>query len=157
MKIITKSISITAALLFLASCTPNAPETPTDLTQTSFIPQPASVNTTGDAFTVSASTVVYYQAGAEGLQHTADYLAGHLGGISGLNIIAESAEKEPSRGIYLEITGDDPELGNEGYELNIGKKLLTMRCWLLPQVWSAIFRNMLIAASCSMWRDIFSV
>lgn len=127
MKTITTSISIAAALLFLAACTSNTPQTPTDLTQTSFIPRPASVNATGDAFTVSSSTVVYYQAGAEELQETAAYLAEQLVGISGMDINSESAEKEPSRGIYLEIAGNDTELGKEGYELNIDKKLLTIK------------------------------
>ncbi len=112
------------ALLFLAACTP---KTPTDLTQTSFIPQPASVTATGDAYKVSASTVIYFQAGVEGLEHTAVYLAGQLIEISGLTISVQAAEKVPSRGIYLEITGNDVELGNEGYELNIGKKLVTIK------------------------------
>ncbi|MBN1387020.1 MAG: beta-N-acetylhexosaminidase [Bacteroidales bacterium] len=127
MKIIAKSVYIAAVLLFLGACTPKTSQSPTDLTQTSFIPQPASVTATGDAYTVSSSTVVYYRAGTEGLQQTAAYLAEHLGEISGLAIITESAEKEPSRGIYLEISGDDPGLGNEGYELNIDKKLVTIK------------------------------
>ena len=126
MKNITKLLGV-IALLFLAACTSKTPQTPTGLTQTSFIPQPASVTATDDAFTVSASTVVYFQSGAEGLQHTAAYLAGQLGGISGLTINARPAEKAPARGIYLEVSGNDTELGNEGYELNIGKKLVTIK------------------------------
>jgi len=124
MKNKSKCITCMAALLFLAACTPKAP---TDLTQTGFIPQPASVTATGDAFKVFATTAVYYQSGAEGLQHTAAYLAGQLIGISGLTISTEAADKAPSRGIYLEVSDDDAELGSEGYELNIGKRLVTIK------------------------------
>jgi hexosaminidase len=119
-----KWISLLAALLLLSACTP---KTPTDLTQTCFIPQPVSVTATGDAFKVSASTVIYYQAAAGGMLHTAEYLAEQLGEISGFTLITESAENEPSRGIYLEISGNYIELGNEGYELSIGKKLVTIK------------------------------
>lgn len=143
-----------AAMLMLLSCTPKVP---TDLTQVSFIPQPAHVTATGDAFEVSASTVIYYQSGQERSQFAATYLAEKLGGVSGLPVTARSTEKIPRRGIYLEVsdkdagpgmeddpgeesgpgtdtglgtdTGTDTDAGQgtEGYELNIGKKLVRIK------------------------------
>ncbi|MBS0009815.1 MAG: beta-N-acetylhexosaminidase, partial [Bacteroidales bacterium] len=113
-----------AALLILSACTP---ETPTNLMQTSFIPQPVNVIYTGDAFTVSSSTVVCYQTGSEGLQNTALLLAGQLGSISGLTIGVEPSETAPSVGIYLEVAGDEAAPGNEGYELYIDRKLVTIK------------------------------
>jgi len=117
-------ISGIVAMLFLAACTHR---TPTDLTQNSFIPQPASVIATGDAFKLTSTTVVYFQPGVEGLEHTAVYLAGKLIEISGLTISTEAADKAPSKGIYLEVSDEDAGLGNEGYDLNIGKRLITIR------------------------------
>ncbi len=127
MNSITKLITVVITLLFLVACTPRTPQTTTDLTQNSFIPQPVSITATGDAFTVSSSTVIYYQAAEGGLLFTAEYLAEKLGEISGLTIITESIEKEPSRGIYLEVSGDYTELGKEGYAMNIDKKLVTIK------------------------------
>lgn len=116
-------IAVTATLM-LVSC---SPKTPTDLTQLSFIPLPASVTADGDAFEVSASTVIYYHTGVERLQSTAAYLAEQLGGVSGLSVTTRPAEKMPRKGIYLEIDGEDAGLGSEGYELNIGKKLMSIK------------------------------
>ncbi|MGM0666527.1 MAG: family 20 glycosylhydrolase, partial [Bacteroidota bacterium] len=124
MQTIRKSLFLALAVLFLAACTP---EKPTDLTQTSFIPQPLNVTYTGDAFTLSSSTVVYYQSGVEGLEHIAVYLAGQLKDISGLDISLEAAESTPSRGIYLEVGGDDAGPVDEGYELNIDRKLVSIK------------------------------
>ncbi|MDT8401307.1 MAG: beta-N-acetylhexosaminidase [Bacteroidales bacterium] len=124
MDYITKSLSVVLALLILASCTP---EQTTDLTQAGFIPQPVNVSYTGDAFTLSSSTVVYYQPGVEGLEHIAVYLAGQLIEISGLTISIEAADRAPSKGIYLEVGGDNAEPVNEGYELVIDRKLITIK------------------------------
>lgn len=123
MQTIRKSLFLALAVLFMAACTP---EKPTDLTQTSFIPQPLNVTYTGDAFTLSSPTVVYYQPGVEGLEHIAVYLAGQLKDISGLDISLEAAESAPSRGIYLEVGGYDAGPVDEAYELNIERKLITI-------------------------------
>ncbi len=123
----TKLITVLSTMLLLAACTSRTPQIPTDLTQTCFIPQPVNVTATGGSFTVSASTVISYQAAEGGLLFTAEYLAKKLSKISGLTFITESAEKEPSRGIYLEVSSNYAELGKEGYELNIGKKLVTIK------------------------------
>ncbi|MEE4214863.1 MAG: beta-N-acetylhexosaminidase [Bacteroidales bacterium] len=123
MQTIRKSFFLALAVLFLAACTP---ENTTDLTQTSFIPQPLNVTYTGDAFTLSSSTVISYQTGVEDLEQIAVYLAARLKDISGLDISLESAESTPSRGIYLEVGGDDAGPVDEAYEMNIEKKLITI-------------------------------
>lgn len=120
----TKWITAIAVMLMLVACTP---KTATDLTQVSFIPRPSSVTRTGDAFKVSSSTVVFYPSGEESLQNAATYLAEQLGNISGLTIIARTAEKVPRRGIHLELCDNDDGLGTEGYELNTGKRLVSIK------------------------------
>jgi len=119
----TRWITAVTVMLMLVSCTS---KTSTDLNQVSFIPRPVSVSATGDPFEVSSSTVVYYKPGTEGQQHIAEYLAEQLGSISGLAVTARAAETAPARGIYLELSNNDPSLGREGYELNIDSKLLTI-------------------------------
>jgi len=68
---------------------------------------------------------IYYQEGAGDLEKTALYLAGQLDDISGFSTNIRPAGSEPGKGIYMQVI-DDAELGDEGYELNIGKKLVTI-------------------------------
>ncbi len=96
---------------------------PTDLTKTSFIPKPVSVSATGNSFGIDASTVIYYQQNVEGLEQVAQYFAGELSKINGIVPKVEAVSKLPRKGIYLSVHEKDEELGTEGYDLNIGKKI----------------------------------
>lgn len=111
------------AVLLQVSCTKKEP---TDLTKTSFIPKPVSVIATGDIFNLKPTTVVYYQEGVENLQRTAQYLAVELNRIGGINPVVKPASQTPVTGIYLSIGETDNELADEGYILNIGKKVVTI-------------------------------
>ena len=115
-------LSIILSALILSSCKNKAP---VDLPEASFIPQPVSLTATGDVFTLSSSMDIYYQEGAAELEKTALYLAGKLDDISGFSTGIRPAVSEPGKGIYLQII-DDEELGDEGYELNIDRKLITI-------------------------------
>ena len=110
-------------VLFQVSCTKKIP---TDLTKTSFIPKPVSVVATGESFQLTSSTVVYYQEGVEGLQETAQYLAVELNRIGGITPTVNSTEEAPASGIYLSVGDHGQELGEEGYVLNIGKKVINI-------------------------------
>jgi len=123
MKTKGKCFSLALVMLFMAACTP---EKPTDLTQTSFIPQPLNITYSGDAFTLSSSTVIYYQTGVEGLEDIAVYLAGQLIEISGLTVSIEAVERAPSKGIYLEVGGDEAGPVDEAYKMNIDRKLISI-------------------------------
>ncbi len=106
----------------LLSC---APEEPTDLTQNNVIPKPVSVTATGKAFRLSEQTKIYVQAGSN-LETTAQYLQGKLTPATGFQLTVEAVSEAPSEGIFLTTTNDS-ELGNEGYALQIDKKLLTLQ------------------------------
>ncbi len=116
-------ILMTALILMLSAC---SEKVPTDLAQTAFIPQPASVTATGEAFEINNSNIVYVQEGVEGLQTVADYLAGELNRITGYTLTTQTVNSVPSKGIYLSVSPNS-DLKAEGYELNIGKKLVTVQ------------------------------
>lgn len=112
------NLMIGSFLLF--SCKTNPP---TDLSKTAFIPKPVSVTATGDAFKLISSTVIYAE---ETTRPAAEYLTEKLNGVSGYSLKVENAEKAPAKGIYLALSPGLDLPGNEGYELNIGKKLITI-------------------------------
>lgn len=118
------SILFGIGLTMLFSC---SPKEPTDLSKTSFIPQPVSVEPTGDAFTLSSSTTVWFQEDVDGLEQTAQYLVSELNRVSGLNLSVQAAGETPGAGIFLSVTNEEDDLGDEGYFLNIGKKLVGIK------------------------------
>ena len=112
--------AVITGIIFQVSCTQ---EPTTDLTKTSFIPKPVSVSASGESFTIDESTDVYFQEDIEGLEQVAEYLAAEINKINGLELVVQSADALPRAGIYLSVPFEDKELGTEGYDLNIGKKL----------------------------------
>jgi len=120
---IISTLIIALIVLFQVSCTIKAP---TDLTKTSFIPRPVSVIATGKAFELNPSTIVYFQEGVEGLQKTAQFLANEIMQISGFIPEVKPVAEIPGSGIYLSAAANVSDLGNEGYEMKIDKKQLTI-------------------------------
>ncbi len=114
------TLSTISLLLILFSCTP---KTPTDLTKTAFIPKPISVVATGDAFTLEKSTVIYIESETE---PAGKYLSGRLNNVTGFNLDVEKVDKTPTNGIYLSLSVELENIGDEGYNLNIGKKLISI-------------------------------
>ena len=119
--ILTSIIAIT--VFFQISCTTKVPS---DLTKTAFIPKPVSVVATGETFELTRSTVVYFQEGIEGLQQTADYLALELNRIGGIELMVKSTNEVPASGIYLSVGEESNDLAEEGYILNINKKIINI-------------------------------
>jgi hexosaminidase len=113
-------IVLTISILAIFSCTP---KDPTDLTKTSFIPQPVSVVATGDAFNLTASTTIYYEENVDGLEQVARFLADELKQATHIDFTVESAGETPRSGIFISLSTEDENLGEEGYFLSIGKKL----------------------------------
>ncbi|NOR76620.1 MAG: family 20 glycosylhydrolase, partial [Draconibacterium sp.] len=121
MKIKLSLIVVAFTLLMVQiSCTT---KTPTDLTKTSFIPLPGSVIATGNSFVIKSSTVIYIE---DGLQETGQYLSAELNKISGLTIEVKTIDKVAGNGILLSLSDKDPELGEEGYQLTIDKKQISI-------------------------------
>ncbi|KOH45410.1 beta-N-acetylhexosaminidase [Sunxiuqinia dokdonensis] len=108
-----------AAALF--SC---APKEPTDLTQNTVIPKPVLVTATGNSFQLNDETGIFVNR--DELSSTAAYLSEKLNPATGFELAVQTADEAPTSGIFLTL-GHDPELGDEGYELLIDKKLLTVR------------------------------
>lgn len=117
-KIVLFAMSLLVTSAFMLSCTS---EVPTDLTKTSFIPKPVSVTATGKSFTVDEALVI---SAPQELQISAEYLSTKIGGLAGFTPTVQTDGSD--RGILLQLSADDPELGNEGYTLKIDKKLTTI-------------------------------
>jgi hexosaminidase len=120
------------AMLFMTACQTSVK---TDLTQTPFIPKPMSVTATGKAFKLENNTVIYVH---EGLEKSGRYLAESLGKIAGATYETRTSSEIPASGIYLSLSNEKPEQGNEGYELVIGKKLIEIKASQPAGVFNAI-------------------
>ncbi len=175
------TLSAIAMFLLQLSCTT---QPPTDLTKTAFIPKPVSVTATGKSFDFSDLTTIYFQEGKDELKATGQYLAEYLNRIADIEPEVRPTSELPRKGIYLSVTDNDSELGNEGYDITISKRLIAIKangnagCFyavqtllqtlpveskpgqpllrLLPEQ-SAIFRNTITVVPCSMLPAIFLV
>lgn len=108
------------ALLIQISC---KTQPPTDLTKTPFIPKPVSVAATGDAFTIESTTVIYV---IDQTEDAGKYLSERLNDITGYSLNLEKSDETPSKGIYIKLFDESDDLGDEGYDLDIQKKLITI-------------------------------
>lgn len=98
---------------------------PTDLTKENLIPKPVSVTATANVFEVTRETGVYVEGESPELQFVGQYFADHLNPATGYGIKVFPAKGEPESGnIYLSLSGNDAELGDEGYEITITDDLL---------------------------------
>ena len=119
-------LTAVGAVLF-AGCTGSA-SVPTDLSKNSIIPKPVSVTATGESFTLTSKSDIFIMPGAPSeLSFIGNYLADKLNPSTGLGLNVITDGKKPGRGdILLSLTEGDDELGDEGYELIITNKLLTI-------------------------------
>ena len=124
-KKLTYSIScclIIAAFFLQISCK-TYPKT--DLTKESIIPKPVLVTENNETFSLCKNTSIYIQGSFEKLDEIAGYLAGLLRPATGFNFKIKAAKGNQPRGsILLSLSGVDASLGDEGYTLEITKKLV---------------------------------
>lgn len=100
---------------------------PTDLSKESIIPQPVSVVPDGGAFDLTDQTDIYVQGESTELTNIGQYLAAKLNPSTGLGMEVKTTTGTPGQGnIYLAITDNDAELGDEGYQLKITGKLVIL-------------------------------
>lgn len=91
------------------------------------IPLPVLVNETGKTFNLTPAADVYVQPGTGELLALGQYLADKLNPATGFDIQALPTSGRPLSGnIILTTTGDNIDLGNEGYELTITPDQVTL-------------------------------
>ncbi len=112
-----------AAILSQVACT----SIPTDLTTVSIIPKPVSTVATGESFRLTDRTNIYVQGESAELVQIGQYLADRLNLSTGLGLEVKTISKAPPSGnISLALSGPDAELGDEGYELVITRKSVSV-------------------------------
>lgn len=115
---------IVVTMIIPLSCTTS---TPSDLTRESIIPRPVSITSEGEYFKLKANTFVYVDEGSDELFNIALYLSDELESFSGIALQVKTISGTPRSGnIVLTLSDPDNTLGDEGYKLDITKKLLTV-------------------------------
>ncbi|MDM8001353.1 MAG: beta-N-acetylhexosaminidase [Bacteroidota bacterium] len=119
------TVLATGLLAGIAACT--TPE-PSDLTKNSIIPKPVSVEATGELFSLTPKSDIYVMAGSpEEITGIGSYLAEKLNTSTGFGIEVSTDAGKPGKGdIVLAIGEGDAELGDEGYQMDITDKVLTI-------------------------------
>ncbi|BBE17333.1 beta-hexosaminidase [Aquipluma nitroreducens] len=91
------------------------------------IPKPVSVVATGGKFDLTDQTDIYIQDESAELKQIGQYLADKLNPSTGLGLEVKPTTDAPAPGnIYLSLSGSDSELGDEGYQLTITDKLISL-------------------------------
>ena len=84
------------------------------------IPQPVSLTATGSAFRLTPQTVIYTSDDSEELLAIGEQLTDYLRPATGFELPVEAGTEPPESGhIYLTLTEEEDDLGEEGYELTI--------------------------------------
>lgn len=123
----TKFRNLALAGLVLASALSQTGCKQTDLSKENIIPKPVSVVATGSAFDLTDQTDIYVQGESAELKQIGQFLADKLNPSTGLGIEVKTSTEIPGPGnIFLSLSGDDSELGDEGYELTITDKLVSL-------------------------------
>jgi hexosaminidase len=92
------------------------------------IPRPVSVQPDGGSFTLTGQSGIYADPGTEATLAVGKYLAEKLNASTGYNLQVQAAAGIPANGnILLSLSGADPTLGEEGYELTITPNLVTVK------------------------------
>ena len=113
--------SIFVVLMMQISC---KTDSPTDLTKENIIPKPVSVTANGETFRLSRNAGIYVQGTSGQLDEIAGYLAGMLRPATGFSLEVKAAEGTPPKGSILLTLSGAGAPGNEGYVLEITKKLV---------------------------------
>ncbi|HAH22310.1 MAG TPA: beta-N-acetylhexosaminidase [Prolixibacteraceae bacterium] len=100
---------------------------PTNLSKENIIPKPVSTTPTGDSFGMTDQTNIYIQGESAELQQIGQFLADKLNPSTGLGLDVKVITDTPTPGnILLALSENDPELGEEGYELTITNEMIKL-------------------------------
>jgi hexosaminidase len=100
-----------------------------DLSKADLIPKPVQVTATGGYFSLTSGTDIYINGDSKELKQIGQFLADKLKPSTGFGIDVIPTVNIPGTGnIYMTLTSNkpNPKLGDEGYELIITKKLITL-------------------------------
>jgi len=119
---------MTAITVALMSCQTAGIEGQTDLTGNNIIPRPRSVVSTGGSFVLTGRSDIFVMPGSpEEVAVTGSFLAGKLNPSTGLGLEVITDGSKPGKGDILIAIGEaGAGLGDEGYELVITEKVLTL-------------------------------
>jgi len=122
---------IIISVFYIISCNDRNASTDTTVTALSeavLIPKPVSVTTGKGAFELTGKSSIYVEGGSQELMNIGQWLADKLNPPTGFDMKVKDAKGTPGSGnnIYLNVSDNDPELGDEGYLLNISEDLITL-------------------------------
>jgi hexosaminidase len=129
MKTKKQHFGLTALFVLTLLCiqVPSTAKTPSDLSKACVIPKPVSMTSTGGYFVLKPTTDIYIQGESSELKHIGQYLADRLKLSTGFDIEVITTNKTPGSGnIFLTLIKSNSKSGDEGYELNITKKLIVL-------------------------------
>ena len=126
-----QNYTVTALFVFAMLCFQPSitAKTHSDLSKNDLIPKPVSLTATGGYFSLREGTAIYVKSQSKELKQIGEFLAGKLKIPTGFNFEVINSDKTPGAGnIFLSLreNNPDPKLGDEGYELVITKKLVSL-------------------------------
>ena len=114
-------ICFIAVILLQISCKTYPP---TDLTKEAIIPKPVLVTANGETFCLSKNSCIYTQSSSEKVSEIAGFLAELMKPATGFGFEIKAAKGTPPSGsILLSLSDAGASLGDEGYKLEITKKI----------------------------------
>lgn len=124
----TIATTLFLAFLMLASMSPVTAKTASDLSKSDIIPKPVSVTATGGEFILKTGSKIYVLGQYADVKQVGQFLADKLNRSTGFGLEVVPTDKTPGSGnIFLSLNKNPNEkLGDEGYELNITKKLVML-------------------------------
>jgi hexosaminidase len=122
----SNSISTVITLFLLVVSISCTTKTPSDLSKASIIPKPVSITATGEYFVLGSGTKIFIQGESAEIKQIGQYLADRLKPATGFDIEVKTTDGAPGAGIYITLSGDNKNQGDESYELNISKKLIKL-------------------------------
>jgi hexosaminidase len=85
----------------------------------SLIPKPTAIFPAAESFTISARTKIFTQTDDHEVREIANLLSAYLQEVSGYEVLVSDADAGQDAGNIQLVLNNDPELGEEGYELSI--------------------------------------
>jgi len=120
-------ISFTALLLIAGLMFSCKPEIPSDLTTVPVIPLPSDVTANGEYFSIKPGTDILLREKGEEIEFAAQFLADILTRSTGVKADVRVTDSKPQSGSIVFLLDESlTALGEEGYELDINKRILTL-------------------------------